>query len=438
MNGQAVISARQLALLAGVSVDRRAIRFEHDERILRAMSGDAAALFASLLRSPSLDRLFDAGLVRFRESEFLVEGAELVLEVERQEVVSYPQEWPTAMLHEAGLATARLGATLAFEGLGLLDAHPWNILFAGSRATWVDLGSIAPVQRISSSWVAEFRRHVVLPLALRRLGWQTMADAVWRDHPGDGVKALWERRPIPTLFPMGYARATRQRAPAAFFENLERYLLGMRVEPRRGEWSGYGQAGGVAVGDTERYDPKQRAVDTYLGDLAPGLVIDVGANAGWYSELAVRHGNRVIAVDMDDVTLSQLFRRAQAQALPIQPLRLNVMWPTGSHGLGLALSAAPDRLRADTSLWLAVVHHLVGRQHLSFATVARAIDQFTKHAAIVEFIPREDVHVRTWQVADEPWYDADHFIAAMAPYFPRVDILPSSPEPRVMLCFRRA
>lgn len=434
----ASVSAADLPILVGPSVDDRAPRFELGGRVLRAVSGHAAPEFAALLAMPQLEECFQAGLVRFRASDIRVEGIDLVLETDRVPVVSYPQEWPTAMLYEAGLTIARVGRALARIGYGLVDAHPWNILFDGPRACWVDVGSLAPMTTVGSAWIAEFRRHVVLPLALRGLRWHTMADAVWRDHPGTGVKALWEPRPIRAVLPWGYVRATRPREPVELFASLERYLMGLRVAPRRGEWSAYTQAPGVSVGERDRYDAKQHAVDTFLADLEPGLVIDVGANAGWYSELAVQHGNRVIALDTDDVTLSRLFHRARDASLPILPLRLDVMWPTGSHGLGLAHAAAPDRLRADTSLWLAVVHHLVGRERFTFAAVARAIDQFTRHAAIVEFIPREDTHVRTWPIANEAWYHADHFIAAMRPYFPHVEVRPSSPEPRLMLCFRRA
>jgi len=51
--------------------------------------------------------------------------------------------------------------------------------------------------------------------------------------------------------------------------------------------------------------------------------------------------------------------------------------------------------------------------------------------------PREDAHVAAWPLAQEAWYDQDHLVRAMRPYFPEVDVLPSSPEPRQMLLFRR-
>ena len=98
------------------------------------------------------------------------------------------------MLHEAALVTARLARALADLGLGLQDAHPWNILFDSTRGKWIDLGSICPIQSVSSSWIHEFRRHVVVPLALHSLGWHGMADSVTSTHQVTGAKAAWDTR----------------------------------------------------------------------------------------------------------------------------------------------------------------------------------------------------------------------------------------------------
>jgi hypothetical protein len=117
---------------------------------------------------------------------------------------------------------------------------------------------------------------------------------------------------------------------------------------------------------------------------------------------------------------------------------MDVLWPMGSHGRALAYASAVDRLRSDSSMSLALLHHLVGRQAVSFELFAEITDSLSRHTAIIEFVPADDVHVRHWPIARQPWYNADRFIAAMKPYFARVDVLPSSPEPRQLLLFRRS
>jgi hypothetical protein len=421
------------------SIDRRGARFEHDGRILRAFRSDLAPFYRDLLQSPSAESLFAAGLVRSRIVDTKIDGFDLVVACERVPIVTFPPEWPTAMLREAGLLVARLGRALAELGLGLEDAHPWNVLFDDTRAVWIDLGSIVRADHVSVPWILEFRRHVAVPLALHAIGRHRLADMVAAEHRTIKAKAFWERRPLRDVFPPGYVRLSRRRlTPRDFFDGLVRYLEGLATDGGRTEWSEYVQAPGAVVGETVGYDPKQRAVDEFLAQVAAGRLLDVGANAGWFSELAVSHGHKVIAVDTDDRTLGSLFRRAKTDSLPILPLRMDVMWPTGSHGMGLAYADAPTRLRSDVTMWLAVIHHLVGRQGITFEMFAATVDQFTTSAALVEFVPRNDRYVSQWPISNEPWYDADHLITAMAPFFNRVEVLPSFPDPRVVMLFQRS
>jgi SAM-dependent methyltransferase len=267
-----------------------------------------------------------------------------------------------------------------------------------------------------------------------------MADVVERDHPGHGIKRLWDRRVIRSVYPASYSRLARgPREPAVFFARLERYLDGLRPVGRQGDWSSYAQAVGADPARPDTFnDAKQSAVYDYLTSTPVGRVLDVGANAGWFSELAARNGNTVIAVDTDEPTLHALYGRARAAELPILTLKMDAMWPLGSHGLGLSHKPATERLRADTSLWLAVLHHMTGPQRLSYETVARVIDSFTERTAIVEYIPRDDEHIRDWPRASEDWWDVDHFNAAMLGYFDSVETRASSPDPRLMLRFRKA
>ena len=98
---------------------------------------------------------------------------------------------------------------------------------------------------------------------------------------------------------------------------------------------------------------------------------------------------------------------------------------------------APTRLRSDTVLALAVLHHMAGRQGITFPAFANVINQFAAENAIVEFIPSTDEHIRSWPVARQAWYSLDGLIGAMRPYFPRVEVVESSPYPRQLALFRR-
>ena len=117
--------------------------------------------------------------------------------------------------------------------------------------------------------------------------------------------------------------------------------------------------------------------------------------------------------------------------------KLNFVWPSGSQGMGLVYGDPYERLRCDTVLALALLHHLAGHQGVTFGMFASIIDRLAKQRAVVEFVPREDEHVMQWPLAREPWYRQEELMDAFSPYFPSVSVIPSSPEPRQLLIFDR-
>ena len=201
-------------------------------------------------------------------------------------------------------------------------------------------------------------------------------------------------------------------------------------------WSNYDQKE-VALDDVESMDQKKRAVLTFLEKLDPGLVVDVAANTGWFARLAASKGNRVIAFDIDDLAVGRMYDQAKRQQLLILPLKMNFVWPTGNHGMGLVYTDAYQRLGGDVVMALAILHHLARNQGVRFEFFARSVHRLARRAVIVEFIPKEDVHVSKWPLAQQSWYTLEHFIDVMNAYFPQVEIVDSHPAPRKMLLFTR-
>jgi hypothetical protein len=428
------LTFEQVSRASRPSVDPDGILFDHDGRLLRAFRGEAAERLRHL---EDRERLWELGLCRFEEVPVSVEGFDLVIEVERIQPVTYPQEWPTRMLKEAALLTLRLHRELLKQGLALKDAHPWNVVFSGPRPVFVDLGSIASRTTHALLRVVEFRREMLLPLQLSSWGLHGPAERITREHRAV-AKKLWDMRPLKALIPpaLSIAWLRHRSSPEALVDALIEHVSSLDASGRKMTWSSYDQKP-IDVGARELYDQKKRTVDRMLGTLRPGTVLDMACNLGWFSELAVSHGNAVSALDVDDFALGVLYDAAAARALPILPVRMDVLWPTGSFGMALAFDDAYTRLQADTVMALAVLHHLCRNQHVRFELFAKVLDRLAREAAIVEFIPAEDVHVSRWPLATQPWYTIDHLIACIRPYFPEVDVQPSSPEPRKLLLFRR-
>lgn len=429
------LSRHEAVRLGSGGVDRNGLLFSENERIYRALQGEGALVVQSLLDDPDSAELFAKGLVRFWQADVEVESFELVVEAERVPRVTYPTEWSTEMLRASAVMLARLASALADRGIGIKDPHPWNVLFDATRAIFVDLGSLVMAPTPTPGWRREFRRDLISPLRLHDLGLHAIADRVVQEHPTGPIKSVLDRKALrATVLNKADRLALRRSSPVVFYDRLAAYCEGLDASGTPMDWSEYDQKP-APVGDVSGYNAKQTAVHDFLLTMTPTTVLDLAANQGWYSELAVGMGHSVIATDIDDKAVGALFRRAEREHLDVLPLRLDLLWPRGSYGLGLAYSGPYERIRSEVVLALAVLHHLVRNNHITFLAFAQVLDRVADRAAIVEFIPRNDVHVATWGLGD--WYDEDNFVDVMRAFFPKVTRRASSPEPRAMFLFER-
>ncbi|HEY8489870.1 MAG TPA: hypothetical protein VIO14_02650 [Dehalococcoidia bacterium] len=420
-NTAARLRLQDVAATMQPAADGRGMVFSLDGRVYRALGPGQADLYRNLLHAGFREELFQAGLVRCWESGLELEGYGLVLECRRIPVVSYPPEWPAAVLREAGRTVAALGLALARHGLVLQDAHPWNVLFEGPRGVFVDLGSLAPGGQVPDGWMREFRARLVLPLSLHRLGLHGPAGALLARQ---GPASTWESAPACRWFPPRYARLALLRGrPAEYFARLLAYLGQPPADP--------GGAGDAAPSGGER------AAAAFLDRLPRGIVVDLWAGDGARAARLARRGHNVVALERDGRWLDRLFGVARAEGLPLLPLRVDPFWPAGSTGLTLGYADAPSRLRGDLALAMDALHRLAGAQGLTFDLFARVLHQFARAAAVVEFVPPEDPAAAPWPLRSLPWYTLEGLVRAVEPYFPRASLLHGEPGGRCVLLFRR-
>jgi len=469
-------------------------------RILRGIyPGDAEAV-REILGRCERDDLFKKGIVMTRE---LAENPhpelryETVLEHERVPFVSYPHEWPALMLRDAALFHISLFETLGERGLTFKDWHPYNVLFDGASPTFVDFTSIIPAEELAD------QAHLSRPPAAKGIArfWDPAAAAVYENYRlmyepyfglpmammKDGRPAQARRRLYETALNSSKTVISRREAFAGnfagrlayeladrrirfallekgpvkrrFFSLLRKMVTGAEVAPLGSAYSSYYEEKREAFSTepSAEWTGKQRSVREALVEHAPATVLDLGSNTGWFSILAARLGSNVVAVDLDEACIDSLYLTAKREHLPILPLVVNLTAPAadraaldfaGEPSLSLIggsepLYPAPDgRLRCDMVMALALVHHLVLGQGLSFDKVAAIFAGLSKKYLCAEFIELDDPMI----VSDPPffpaynsspdsfgWYTLDNFIAALRAHFPTIAVRPSYPDTRVML-----
>jgi 2-polyprenyl-3-methyl-5-hydroxy-6-metoxy-1,4-benzoquinol methylase len=392
-------------------------------RVLRGLSARASEDYDRLSRTRFFPRLVDSGQVvrttdHGGEAPLSPRGTPWarVLEHERVPVVSYPYEWPFAMLREAAALQLDVLRAALDEGMSLKDGTAYNIQFVGSRPTFIDVASF---ERASGPWPGyrQFCQTMLLPLLVQaHLGvpfQPLLRGSIDGLSPSDvtgmfsGLKRF--RRGVLRNVTLHSALERRVRAASeqvrsdleksgfstqmakATAGNLAKLVGRLEVARRGSAWSDYRDT--CSYSDVDA-GAKQAFVRSAIAEGEAGLVLDLGANDGAYSRLAAEQGAYVVALDSDEMVIDRLYRRLRAERSEnILPLVMNLVDPSGGIGWRNRERAAfAERVRPDVVLALALVHHLAIAANVPLPEVVSWLRSFGA-SLVVEFVDVDDVQV---------------------------------------------
>ncbi len=383
----------------------------------RAFTADGRLVGARILSNDEREALSDV-----RRLAGTLRQAAAVVEHERLWFPSYPYEWPAEMLHAAGLLTLDLALATLEEQQGLKDATPFNVLFNGPRPVFVDWLSVERRDPHDPTWLpyAQSVRTFILPLIANREFGLPLAQVFLSRRDGLEPEEVYRmagrtRRLKRSIFahatmPTWLAGRAREGGDAAAWKprteadaDKARYILRsvlnglrrtiVRLEPPQSSsrWTGYmAEKAHYSTADFQR---KEAFVAQTLADLRPSRVLDVGCNTGHFSAMAARSGARVVALDGDAAVTGQVWRRAVAEQLDIQPLVVNVARPTPATGWrNEECPSFLDRAAGtfDCVLMLAVLHHVLVTERVPLDDALRLAADLTRDAAVIEFVAPED------------------------------------------------
>lgn len=422
------------------------------QRIVRHVHASAALATQALLASPLYSELVKAGqLIGCLRCETDGKGG-LLIEHPRLALPTYPFEWTPGMLADAALLTLDIQARAWAQGWTLKDAAANNVLFDAAQPKFCDLLSLRQRQADDApGWEAygQFVRHFILPLLAIAEHGRTPRD-VFLAHR-DGLRAAELAPFLPWHAQFGLAMWLHVRLPA----RLERKRIASKADQRKATkpdrtsaadstpwllsnlrgfverlarscratstWSEY-TGNRDHYGDAE-LQAKRAAIQALMGEKRFQRVLDVGANSGEFSMLAAQGGAMVLALDDDINALDDLYRRAHAQALPIQCLHANMARPTPATGWRLNETLGlPSRLRQrfDLVLMLAVVHHLAVTERLPLGQLFETLADCCSDTLLIEFVPRDDprfIEIAAGNIGLYEDWSLQNFLAAAEPWF---------------------
>jgi hypothetical protein len=338
------------------------------------------------------------------------DGTAGALQHPRLPFISYPFEWTFSMLRDAALLQLDLMEEALAEGLILKDATPYNFQFPEGSPRFIDIGSFETYRK-GEPWVGyrQFCRQFLYPLMLR--AWSGVPFQPWLRGDPDGPNSAQMWRLLPArrkaspaaILHVGLQARAEERmkgeavrrtlseagfTPEMILANVGklRSLVGsLEWDGAGGNWAEYQACDHVA----RDRDDKTRFLATAIHATAPATVLDLGANDGHFSRLAVEKGALAIAVDGDEAVLDRLYGSLRP-GTAIVPVLADLSNPSPAQGwAGVERPALFRRARPDLVVAYGLIHHLIYTASVPPPRVVEWLAGF-EAPVVVEFVAPDD------------------------------------------------
>lgn len=424
-----------------------------DKKLYRIINNPYKEFFQRLFESKKLESLFGKFLVETKISnEYVGENNELILEHEIIPDINYLFEWSREMTKDAGLFLLDATTRLIKNGLFLKDSHAFNLTYSNRRWYFLDYGSIVKnPAKISHVWITHFFYNFVLPVNYFQISegkkYREMA-VRYLDKPFNSFRFFYFsffRYPFHTINSLGrywyfilkcrFVK-TESRQLEVFVE-LRSYLEKLKIKYPSTKWGEYYQREGARVENLSSWNQKMKSLVQMVKDLPAKTLLDIGGNTGFYSKLIKLSNSSfktITLTDYDEVAADMAYKiESELNNVSVTDFRslskdIEVFWKPSKKTVYPNFSL---RHESDLVLMLALVHHLIYYQNLSFKDVVETVRLCSKKWIIIEFVSNDDFHVKKWfrkGMEKIDWYNIERFKQELEKYFNILLILPSGEE----------
>lgn len=377
-----------------------------EDRVLRLLDERGLAGWKALSSTDFFARAIgDGRLIDARQIDH--DGAAGALEHPTIPFISYPYEWTFSMLKDAALLQLDLLSEGLADGLTIKDATPYNIQFIGGQPVFIDIGSFE--QYVAGEpWIGyrQFTRQFLFPLMLRAHAGIPFQPWLRGDPEGPtagdmrNLLSVRQRlKPTSLMHISLQARmeermsgtAVRNELKTAGF-NAEMILANVRKLRKLVEglhWSGSDE-GWIEYESCQHVGrdrtTKGKFLETALQEYKPGRIVDLGANDGYFAEIAARSGAVAIAVDGDEPVLDALYRKGA----PVSIVLSDLTNPSPSQGwAGKERPSLAERANPDLVVAYGLIHHLIYTASIPPTAVVEWLASF-ECPVVVEFVGPQD------------------------------------------------
>lgn len=339
--------------------------------------------------------------------------------------ISYPYEWCFSILKEAALKTLTINRIALNHGMMLKDASAYNMQWYQGRITLIDTCSFIEYKP-GMPWGAyrQFLQHFICPLLLMKYRDTSFGKLSQVYLDGIPVRLAAKLLPQwlkfnPGLIAHVYSQSlnftvSEKRnvtvstlAFTALLDNLEKLIASLTYEPKGG-WSKY------TAGDSYTAKAKESKTLIISRNLPfDGTVLDLGCNTGEYVNINRENGFR-LAADYDHACIEMLYKSTRL----VLPLVIDLCNPSPAIGWeNTERKSFWDRVKVDTIMVLALIHHLCVANNVPLSRVAELLAAHCDKL-IIEWVPLDDPKAKQLLGKKNiPEYSLEIFIAEFSKHF---------------------
>lgn len=422
--------------------------FTHDGVLLRQVNLSYQEHYDTFIHSGLYNKLVDGKMIvphqevaqELKQSE----SAYKIIQPIPIEFISYPYEWSFSQLKDAALLTLELQGIALEHGMSLKDASAFNIQFHEGRPLLIDSLSFERIQE-GQPWVAyrQFCQHFLSPLALMANVDVRLSQLLRVFIDGIPLDLVSRLLPIRTWLKFSllahiHLHAQSQRRFAgrdvqktatnlsmtntrvlALIDSLRSSVEKLNWAPVGTEWVDY-------YDTSHNYQPealghKTEVVESFLEQVRPNTIWDLGANTGYFSRLGSRRGIPTYAFDIDPgaVELNYLQTKKDEDA-HLLPLLLDLTNPSSSMGWASEeRMSILERGPVDAIFALALIHHLAIGNNLPFGLISKYFANLGEWL-LIEFVPKDDPQVQRMLVSRQDIfsdYTQSNFESSFSGYY---------------------
>ena len=344
---------------------------------------------------------------------FVPERSYRIIQPEKIPFISYPYEWSFGQLQDAALITLNIQERALDAGMSLKDASAYNIQFWQGKPILIDTLSFEEYQN-GKPWVAyrQFCQHFLAPLALMHHRDIRLNQLLRIYIDGIPLDLASELLPLKTrfIFPLlthVHFHASAQKRFAGeqinlaapqqkmsktgllgIINSLKSAIKNLKWIPKGTSWVDYDR---IHTYTESSWDHKKQLVSSYVDQIQPSMVWDLGANTGEFSRIVSQRRIPTIAFDIDPGAVERNYRQCRDDGEKyLLPLLLDLTNPSPDLGwFNLERRSFLKRSPADLVLALALVHHLAITNNVPLQQIAQFLTELGPWL-IIEFVPKED------------------------------------------------